>query len=48
MPSDVDVLIASPSAPSVHDGLEDAEADKKDEAQQIAFDTMETETETGM
>jgi len=45
LPSDVDALIASLSGPSAHEGLDDAEADKKDEAQQIAFDAMEAETE---
>lgn len=45
MPSDVDALIASLTGPSVHEGLDDTEADKKDEAQQIAFDAMEAETE---
>lgn len=45
LPSDVDALIASLTGPSVHEGLDDAEADKKDEAQQIAFDAMEAETE---
>jgi len=43
-PSDIEALIASLTGPSVHDGLEDAEAEKKDEAQQIAFDAMEAET----
>jgi len=43
--SDVDALIASLSGPSAHKRLDDAEADKKDEAQQIAFDAMEAETE---
>jgi tetratricopeptide (TPR) repeat protein len=43
--SDVDALMASLTGPSVRDGLNDAEADKKDEAQQIAFDAMEAETE---
>jgi tetratricopeptide (TPR) repeat protein len=45
LPNDVDALIASLSGPSTHEGLDDAEADKKDEAQQIAFDAMEAETE---
>jgi len=45
LPSDVDALMASLAGPSVHEGLDDAEADKKDEAQQIAFDAMEAETE---
>jgi tetratricopeptide (TPR) repeat protein len=45
LPSDVDALMASLTGPSVHEGLNDAEADKKDEAQQIAFDAMEAETE---
>jgi tetratricopeptide (TPR) repeat protein len=45
LPSDVDALIASLTGPSVHEGLDDTEADKKDEAQQIAFDAMEAETE---
>ena len=45
LPGDVDALIASLSGPSAHEGLDDAEADKKDEAQQIAFDAMEAETE---
>lgn len=46
LPSDVDALIASLHGPSAHEGLNDAEADKKDEAQQIAFDAIEAETET--
>ena len=46
LPSDVDALIASLSGPSAHEGLSDTVADKKDEAQQIAFDAMEAETET--
>jgi tetratricopeptide (TPR) repeat protein len=45
LPNDIDALIASLSGPSAHEGLNDAEADKKDEAQQIAFDAMEAETE---
>ena len=45
LPSDVDALIASLNGPSAHEGLNDVEADKKDEAQQIAFDAMEAETE---
>ena len=45
LPSDVDALIASLTGPSAHEGLDDAEADRKDEAQQIAFDAMEAETE---
>lgn len=46
LPSDVDALIASLTGPSVHEGLSDAEADRKDEAQQIAFDAMEAASET--
>jgi tetratricopeptide (TPR) repeat protein len=45
LPSDINALIASLTGPSVHEGLDDTEADKKDEAQQIAFDAMEAETE---
>lgn len=45
LPSDVDALIASLSGPSAREGLSDAEADRKDEAQQIAFDAMEAESE---
>lgn len=45
MPSDINALIASLTGPSAHEGLDDAEADRKDEAQQIAFDAMEAETE---
>ena len=45
LPSDVDALIASLTGPSAHEGLDDAEADRKDEAQQIAFDAMEADTE---
>lgn len=45
LPSDVNALIASLTGPSAHEGLDDAEADRKDEAQQIAFDAMEAETE---
>jgi tetratricopeptide (TPR) repeat protein len=46
LPSDVNALIASLTGPSAHEGLDDTDADKKDEAQQIAFDAMEAETET--
>ena len=45
LPSDVHALIASLNGPSAHEGLNDEEADKKDEAQDIAFDAMEAETE---
>ena len=45
MPEDVNALINSLSGPSPNDRLSDAEADAKDEAQQIAFDAMEAESE---
>ena len=45
MPEDVDALLTSLSGPSATDGLSDEEADARDEAQQIAFDAMEAETE---
>lgn len=38
-------LVASLNNPSAHDGLSDAEADAKDEVQQIAFDAMEAKTD---
>jgi len=42
---DWNALMASLSGPSAYDRLSDAEADAKDEAQQIAFDAMEAESE---
>lgn len=42
---DLDALLASLHGPSATDGLSDAEADARDEAQQLAFDAMEAETE---
>jgi len=42
---DLYALMASLSGPSANDRLSDAEADAKDEAQQLAFDAMEAETE---
>jgi tetratricopeptide (TPR) repeat protein len=44
LPSDMDALMASLAGPSVHEGLDDSEADRKDEAQQIAFDAMEADS----
>jgi tetratricopeptide (TPR) repeat protein len=43
--ADLNALLASLSGPSATDGLSDAQADAKDEAQQVAFDAMEAETE---
>jgi len=43
---DLDALMNSLQAPSAYDGLSDEEADAKNEAQQIAFDAMEAESET--
>jgi tetratricopeptide (TPR) repeat protein len=45
MPEDVNALIGSLSGPSPYDRLSDAEADAKEEAQQIAFDAMEAGSE---
>lgn len=42
---DVNSLAASLTGPSAHEGLSDAEADAKDEAQQIAFEAMDAPTE---
>ncbi len=42
---DVDALAASLTGPSARERLSDAEADAKDEAQQIAFDAMDAPTE---
>jgi tetratricopeptide (TPR) repeat protein len=42
---DLDALLASLHGPSATDGLSDAEADARDEAQELAFDAMEAETE---
>lgn len=42
---DLDALLASLHGPSATDGLSDAEADARDEAQQLAFDAMEAKTE---
>ena len=43
--SDLSALAASLSGPSAFDRLSDKEADAKNEAQQIAFDAMEAESE---
>jgi tetratricopeptide (TPR) repeat protein len=43
---DLHALITSLGGPSASDRLSDAEADAKDEAQQIAFDAMEAKSET--
>jgi tetratricopeptide (TPR) repeat protein len=45
MPEDVDALLTSLRGPFATDGLSDEEADARDEAQQIAFDAMEAESE---
>ena len=45
MPEDVNALLTSLRGPSATDGLSDEEADARDEAQQIAFDAMESSTE---
>jgi tetratricopeptide (TPR) repeat protein len=45
MRQDLDAMLASLEGPSATDGLSDEEADARDEAQQIAFDAMEAETE---
>jgi tetratricopeptide (TPR) repeat protein len=42
---DLDALLASLHGPSATDGLSDAEADARDQAQQLAFDAMEARTE---
>lgn len=42
---DIEALMASLDRPSAYDRLGDKEADAKDEAQQIAFDAMEAESE---
>lgn len=42
---DLNALMNSLSGPSPHQHLSDSEADAKDEAQQIAFDAMEAESE---
>ena len=44
MPEDVNALMASLAGPLVCDHLSDAEADARDEAQQLAFDAMEAES----
>lgn len=44
-PGDLDALLTSLQAPSVLDGLSDAEANAKYEAQELAFDAQEAETE---
>jgi tetratricopeptide (TPR) repeat protein len=44
-PGDMNALMTSLQAPSVLDGLSDAEADARQEAQELAFDAMEAETE---
>jgi tetratricopeptide (TPR) repeat protein len=38
---DLDALTTSLTGPSAHEGMSDAEADAKDQAQQIAFDAMD-------
>jgi tetratricopeptide (TPR) repeat protein len=45
LPSDVDALMASLEGPSAYEGMNDAEADRKGDAQQIAFDAMEADSE---
>lgn len=45
LPSDIDALMASLTGPSAYESLNDAEAERKDEAQQIAFDGMEAGSE---
>jgi tetratricopeptide (TPR) repeat protein len=42
---DLDALLASLHGPSATDGLSDAEADARDEAQELAFSAMEAESE---
>ena len=42
--SDLEALLASLQGPSVDDGLSDAEADARAEAQELAFDAMEAES----
>jgi tetratricopeptide (TPR) repeat protein len=42
---DLDAMLASLHGPSPQNGLSDAEADARDEAQQLAFDAMEAESE---
>ncbi|MGA2572200.1 MAG: hypothetical protein ABSF23_16965 [Terracidiphilus sp.] len=42
---DLNALLSSLGGPSAHDRLSGREADAKDEAQQIAFDAMEAESE---
>ena len=42
---DLNALLNSLGSPSAYDRLSDREADARDEAQQIAFDAMETESE---
>jgi tetratricopeptide (TPR) repeat protein len=42
---DLNALLASLHGPSPAEGLSDAEADARDEAQQVAFDAMEAESE---
>ena len=44
-PGDLNALLTSLQAPSVLDGLSDAEADARHEAQELAFDAMEAESE---
>ena len=44
-PGDLDALLTSLRAPSVLDGLSDAEANAKYEAQELAFEAQEAETE---
>jgi tetratricopeptide (TPR) repeat protein len=43
-PGDMNALLTSLQSPSVTDGLSDAEAQLKDEAQELAFDAMEAPT----
>ncbi|HUB00506.1 MAG TPA: hypothetical protein VMA34_19400 [Terracidiphilus sp.] len=45
MPADVEAMLASLNGPLPTEGLSDEEADARDEAQQIALDAMEAETE---
>jgi tetratricopeptide (TPR) repeat protein len=43
--NDLNALLASLDGPSATEGLSDAEADARDDAQQLAFDAMEAESE---
>ncbi len=43
--ADLDALLASLHGPSALDGLSDAEGDARDQAQELAFDAMEAESE---